>query len=71
MLRSLHLYGTLTPSTAGGLPGRPLKDLMTHVVTDACIKCKSTNCVGICPVDCFEEPWKDKTGKLASIHPGA
>ncbi|MDO9358573.1 MAG: ferredoxin family protein [Polaromonas sp.] len=26
---------------------------MTHVVTDACIKCKYTDCVDVCPVDCF------------------
>lgn len=28
---------------------------MTHVVTDACIKCKYTDCVTVCPVDCFHE----------------
>ena len=28
---------------------------MTHVVTDACIKCKYTDCVDVCPVDCFKE----------------
>ncbi|MDB5929194.1 MAG: 4Fe-4S ferredoxin, iron-sulfur binding protein [Polaromonas sp.] len=27
---------------------------MTHVVTDACIKCKYTDCVDLCPVDCFK-----------------
>ncbi|MEO7066749.1 MAG: ferredoxin, partial [Rhodanobacter sp.] len=26
---------------------------MTHVVTDNCIKCKYTDCVVVCPVDCF------------------
>ena len=26
---------------------------MTHVVTEACIKCKYTDCVDVCPVDCF------------------
>ena len=26
---------------------------MTHVVTDACILCKYTDCVDVCPVDCF------------------
>lgn len=26
---------------------------MTHVVTDACIQCKYTDCVDVCPVDCF------------------
>jgi ferredoxin len=28
---------------------------MTYVVTDACIKCKYTDCVLVCPVDCFKE----------------
>ena len=28
---------------------------MPHVVTDACIKCKFTECVSVCPVDCFHE----------------
>lgn len=28
---------------------------MTHVVTEACIKCKYTTCVQVCPVDCFRE----------------
>ena len=28
---------------------------MTYVVTDACIKCKFTDCVEVCPVDCFYE----------------
>ncbi len=28
---------------------------MTFVVTDDCIKCKYTDCVEVCPVDCFYE----------------
>jgi ferredoxin len=28
---------------------------MTHVVTEACIRCKYTDCVEVCPVDCFRE----------------
>ncbi|HTY02610.1 MAG TPA: ferredoxin FdxA [Rhodocyclaceae bacterium] len=28
---------------------------MAFVVTQACIKCKYTDCVDICPVDCFHE----------------
>ncbi len=28
---------------------------MTYVVTDNCIKCKFTDCVEVCPVDCFYE----------------
>ena len=26
---------------------------MTYVVTEDCIKCKFTDCVEVCPVDCF------------------
>ena len=28
---------------------------MTYVVTEACVKCKYTDCVDVCPVDCFRE----------------
>lgn len=28
---------------------------MTYVVTEACIRCKYTDCVEVCPVDCFHE----------------
>jgi ferredoxin len=28
---------------------------MTYVVIDACVKCKYTDCVEVCPVDCFYE----------------
>ena len=28
---------------------------MTYVVTEQCIKCKFTDCVEVCPVDCFYE----------------
>jgi len=28
---------------------------MTYVVAEACIKCKYTDCVDVCPVDCFHE----------------
>ncbi|BBP04446.1 ferredoxin [Sulfuriferula plumbiphila] len=28
---------------------------MTYVVTEACIRCKYTDCVDVCPVDCFVE----------------
>lgn len=27
---------------------------MTHVVTESCIKCRYTDCVDVCPVDCFK-----------------
>ena len=28
---------------------------MTYLVTENCIKCKHTDCVTVCPVDCFYE----------------
>lgn len=28
---------------------------MTYVVTDGCVLCKHTDCVDVCPVDCFVE----------------
>jgi ferredoxin len=28
---------------------------MPFVVTESCIKCKFTDCVEVCPVDCFKE----------------
>ena len=28
---------------------------MTYIVNDKCIKCKLTDCVEVCPVDCFYE----------------
>ena len=28
---------------------------MTYVVTEGCIQCKYTDCVEVCPVDCFVE----------------
>ena len=42
------------------MPMQPLQPfhcpfLMTHVVTESCIKCKYTDCVDVCPVDCFRE----------------
>jgi NAD-dependent dihydropyrimidine dehydrogenase PreA subunit len=38
---------------------------MTHVVTEACIRCKYTDCVDVCPVDCFRE------GPVNANHPVA
>lgn len=29
--------------------------IMTYVVVEDCIKCKHTDCVDVCPVDCFHE----------------
>lgn len=28
---------------------------MAHVVTEPCVKCRYTDCVTVCPVDCFHE----------------
>ncbi|MDH3453404.1 MAG: ferredoxin, partial [Gammaproteobacteria bacterium] len=28
---------------------------MTFVVVESCIRCKYTDCVEVCPVDCFHE----------------
>lgn len=28
---------------------------MTHVVAEPCVQCKYTDCVDVCPVDCFYE----------------
>lgn len=28
---------------------------MAYVVTENCVKCKYTDCVEVCPVDCFHE----------------
>ncbi len=37
---------------------------MPYVVTEACIKCKYTDCVEVCPVDCFYEG-----ANMLVIHP--
>jgi ferredoxin len=31
------------------------RTFMTHVVTESCIRCRYTDCVDVCPVDCFRE----------------
>ncbi len=28
---------------------------MAYIITESCIKCKYTDCVDVCPVDCFRE----------------
>ena len=38
---------------------------MTHVVCEPCINCKYTDCVTVCPVDCFYEG-----ANMLAIHPG-
>jgi ferredoxin len=37
------------------VPADPQEGTMTYVVTESCIKCKYTDCVDVCPVDCFRE----------------
>jgi len=37
---------------------------MTYIVNDKCIKCKYTDCVEVCPVDCFYEG-----ANMLVIHP--
>jgi ferredoxin len=37
---------------------------MTYIVNDNCIKCKFTDCVEVCPVDCFYEG-----ANMLVIHP--
>lgn len=37
---------------------------MTHVVTEACIRCKYTDCVEVCPMQCFYD-----AGELLVIDP--
>ena len=37
---------------------------MTYLVTDNCINCKHTDCVEVCPVDCFYE-----AGNFLAINP--
>jgi ferredoxin len=38
-----------------GLANNQAEKHMTFVVTENCIKCKYTDCVEVCPVDCFHE----------------
>ena len=44
---------------------RPFEETaLTYIVTEACIKCKFTDCVEVCPVDCFYEG-----ANMLVIHP--
>jgi ferredoxin len=45
-------------SAGNGLAKRPTQKrtrAMTYIVNDNCILCKYTDCVEVCPVDCFYE----------------
>ena len=44
---------------------------MTFVVVDNCIKCKYTDCVEVCPVDCFYRTFWLFTRTSASTAPCA
>lgn len=47
ILNKLHYNDTLFTSYRW--------NVMTFVVTESCIRCKYTDCVEVCPVDCFRE----------------
>ena len=42
-------------SESGCPPTFQMERTMTYIVNDNCIKCKYTDCVEVCPVDCFYE----------------
>jgi ferredoxin len=44
--------------------GKGAKPSMTHVVCEPCFACKYTDCVVVCPVECFYEG-----EKILYIHP--
>jgi ferredoxin len=43
IVRALEFFPLLPPA------------LMAYIVCEPCIKCKYTDCVEVCPVDCFHE----------------
>src|ERR1700730_5244265 len=49
----------ISPAGIAALPAysitRGVYAHMAYVVTESCIKCKCTDCVDVCPVDCFRE----------------
>lgn len=59
MKQALHCLhdGIGRPALESGLSESsfPLAPIMTHVVVESCIRCKYTDCVDVCPVDCFRE----------------
>jgi ferredoxin len=54
-----HVHHIMVPSNPGQAPYsfKNTQDwiVMTHVVTESCIQCRYTDCVDVCPVDCFRE----------------
>jgi ferredoxin len=51
---ALNLVALQGNEDARATPGQGVGS-MTYVVTEVCIKCKYTDCVEVCPVDCFYE----------------
>jgi ferredoxin len=48
------IYGARVSSSCE--TDQPTRNMnMAFIVTDNCIKCKHTDCVEVCPVDCFYE----------------
>ena len=41
------------PLPAG--PSLPIESVMPHIVAEPCFNCKYTDCVVVCPVECFYE----------------
>jgi ferredoxin len=52
---SLWQNAWLSSRALAGARRARLRSIMTFVVTESCIKCKYTDCVEVCPVDCFHE----------------
>ncbi len=58
---ALHFFYSVTNSAISLITERPFSTLsqspiaMTHVVTESCIRCRYTDCVDVCPVDCFRK----------------
>ena len=56
LMRRLAGLLYIDSSTMGDIKDRIKKKIvMTYIVNDKCIKCKLTDCVDVCPVDCFYE----------------
>ena len=53
--RAVLLKFKACPTSNGHQRASTLKSSMTYVVTESCIRCKYTDCVDVCPVDCFRE----------------
>jgi ferredoxin len=55
--RGFHPLRTAAAQAPRNRPKESSRDLpaMPFVVTENCIKCKYTDCVEVCPVDCFHE----------------